>query len=94
MPRTKNWHHSCYPCTRNYDGSVAGSLESLQIVLDNLYEHGDAFVYNLIKCHPITKPEFFSESEQNFLRGQMLMLFKINEFWVQLLILMKNVTVF
>ena len=40
------------------DGNVSGSLESLRIVLDKLYEHGVAFGYNVIKCLLITKPEF------------------------------------
>ena len=33
------------------DISVASSLKSLQILLDKLYEHGDAFSYNVFKCH-------------------------------------------
>ena len=48
------------------DGNLADSLESLQIVLDKLYEHGAAFGYNVIKCHPITKPELGSEGKQSF----------------------------
>ena len=48
------------------DGNVTGSLESLQIVLDKLYEHGGAFGYNVIKCHLITKPEFVQKANKVF----------------------------
>ena len=47
-------------------GYVAGTLESLQIVLDKLYEHGGAFGYNVIKCHLITKLEFVQKSNKVF----------------------------
>ena len=46
------------------DSNVAGSLESLRIVLDKLYEHGGAFGYNMIKCHLITKPEFVQKANK------------------------------
>ena len=48
------------------DGYVAGSLESLRIALDKLYEHGGAFGYNVIKCHLITKPEFVQKANKVF----------------------------
>ena len=48
------------------DGNVAGSLESLRVVLDMLYEHGGAIGYNVIKCHLITKPEFFQKTNKVF----------------------------
>ena len=49
------------------DGYVAGSLESLRIVPDKLYEHGVAFGYNVIKCHINTKPEFVKKANEVFL---------------------------
>ena len=48
------------------DGNVAGSLESLRIVLDKLYEHGGAFGYNVIKFHLITKPQFVQKANKVF----------------------------
>ena len=48
------------------DGNVAGSLQSLRIVLDKLYEHGGAFGYNVIKCHLTTKPEFVQKAKKVF----------------------------
>ena len=33
------------------DGNVPGSLESLRIVLDELFERGSVFVYNVIRYH-------------------------------------------
>ena len=48
------------------DGNVAGSLETLRLVLDKLYEHGSAFGYNVIKCHLITKPEFVQKANKVF----------------------------
>ena len=48
------------------DGNVAGSLESLRLVLDKLYEHDSAFGYNVIKCHLITKPEFVQKANKFF----------------------------
>ena len=35
-------------------------------MLDKLYEHGGALVYSVIKCHFITKPEFFQKSNNVF----------------------------
>ena len=49
------------------DGNVAGSLESLRIVLDMHYEHVGAIGYTVIKCHLITKPEFFQKTNKVFL---------------------------
>ena len=48
------------------DGNMAGSLESLRIMLDKLYEHGGAFGYNVTKCHLITKPEFVQKANKVF----------------------------
>ena len=46
------------------DGNVTGSLKSLRIVLYKLYEHGRVFVYNVIKCHLITKPELIQNTKR------------------------------
>ena len=35
-------------------------------MLDKLYEHGDAFGYNVIKCLPITKPGFVQKANKVF----------------------------
>ena len=48
------------------DGNVASSLESLQIVLDKLYECGGLFSHNVIKCHLIAKPEVVQEAKKVF----------------------------
>ena len=58
----KNLTHKWYA----NDGNVAGSFESLRIVLNELYEHGVAFGYNVIKCHFITKPEFVQKANKVF----------------------------
>ena len=49
----------------NY-GNAAGSIESLRIVLDKLYEYGVAIGCNVIKCHLITKPEFVHKAKNVF----------------------------
>ena len=46
------------------DGNVAGSLESLRIVLDKLYEHGGAFSYNVVKCLLITRTQFVHKASK------------------------------
>ena len=46
--------------------NVAGSHESLRIVLDKPYEHGGLFGSNVIKRHPITKPEFVQKTNKVF----------------------------
>ena len=48
------------------DGNVTGSIESVRIVLDKLYEHGGAFGYDVIKYHLITKPEFAHKANKDF----------------------------
>ena len=48
------------------DGNVTGSLESLRIVLDKLYENVSAFGYNVITCHLTTKPEFVQKANKVF----------------------------
>ena len=45
---------------------MAGSLESLQIVLDKLYEHDGEFNYNVIKRHLSTNPEFVQDAKKVF----------------------------
>ena len=62
MLEDQNLTHKRYAA----DGNVAGSLESLRMVLDKLYEHGGAFGSNVIKRHPITKPEFVQKKNKIF----------------------------
>ena len=38
----------------------------LLIIINKLNEHGDAFDYYVIKCHPITKPEFVQKASKVF----------------------------
>ena len=48
------------------DGNVAVSRGSLQIVLEKIDENCCAFVYNVIKCHLITKTEFVQKANKVF----------------------------
>ena len=75
------------------DGIVTGSLESLWIVPDKLYENGDAFRYNMIKCHLNTEAKFFRKANK-FFWDEMVMFLKVKYFWVQLLVLIKTANIF
>ena len=55
---THKWHAD--------DNNVAGSLESLPIVLNKLNERGSAFGYSVIKCDLITKPELVPKANKIF----------------------------
>ena len=68
---------------------MAGSFESLRIVLDNLEKHGGAFCYRAIKCHLITSRSQF-ERPSKFLQDYMLMLLKVILLSVQLMTLIKK----
>ena len=45
---------------------MAGSLESLRIVLVTLKKHSGAFAYNVILCYLIAKPECVQKANKNF----------------------------
>ena len=62
MPEDQNLAHKWYPD----DGNVAGSLESLRIVLDKVYEHGGAFGYKVIKCHLVQNLSLFRRRTKFF----------------------------
>ena len=48
------------------DSNVAGSLESLRIVLDKLNEQGGAFGYNVTKCHLFKVSEIVQKANKVF----------------------------
>ena len=58
IPEDQNLTHKWYAD----ENSVAGSPESLRILLGKLYEHCGTSGKNVIKCHLITKFEFVSNN--------------------------------
>ena len=82
---THKWHAD--------EGNVAGSLESVQFLLVKFNKHGDAYAYNVFKCHLFTAAEFVQKAKKNFLLW-MWMLLKVIVFWVHFLALIKAETFF